>query len=82
MHVETVPGYKCEKKKIAAFRRTQLPPFLPGNVSEAEEDSCSLDLDEGTDVSSNCSSLVEFGEKLEVEEESESLGEYKKEVRN
>ena len=31
---------------MVAFSKT-LPPVLPGNVSEAEEDSCLLDLDEG-----------------------------------
>ena len=57
-------------------------PVAPGNVSEAEEDSCSLDLDEGTEISSNRSSLDEFGEKSEVEEDSESFGEDKNVARN
>ena len=68
-------------KKMAAFKRT-LPPVLPGNVSDAEVDSCSLGLDEGTDISSNCSSPAEFVEKSEVEEDSESLGEEEVEVKN
>ena len=66
MRVERVPGCECKKKKKAAFRKT-LPLVAPGNVSEAEENSCSLGLDEGTNVSSNRSSPVEFGEKSEVE---------------
>jgi len=56
MHIERVPGYE-RKKKWQQFRKT-LPPVLPGNVSEAEEDSCSLDLDEGIHISSNCSSWL------------------------
>jgi len=72
---EQVLGNKC--KKMAVFRRT-LPPVLPGNVSETEEDFCSVDLDEGTDIGSNHSSPVEFGGKSEVEEDSESLGGDKK----
>ena len=40
------------------MRTDPKPPFLPGNVSEAEEDSCSLDLDEGIHISSNCSSWL------------------------
>ena len=79
MRVERVPGYEC--KQMAAFRRTVLP-VLSGNVSEAEEDSCSLDPDGGTDISSNRSSPVEFGAKLEVEEDSESFGEDEKEAGN
>ena len=55
---------------------------IPGNVSVAEEDSCFLDPDGGTDISSNCSSPVEFGEKSEVEEDSESFGEDEKEAGN
>jgi len=52
--------------------------FPTGNVSETEEDFCSVDLDEGTDIGSNHSSPVEFGGKSEVEEDSESLGGDKK----
>ena len=51
---------------MAALRRI-LPPVLPGNVSEAEEDSCLLGLHKGTVISSNRSSPAEFGEKSEVE---------------
>jgi len=47
MRVEGVPGYEC--KNIAVFRRPLLP-VLSGNVSEAEEDSCSHDPDGGTDI--------------------------------
>ena len=66
---------------MAAFRRT-LPSVLPGNVSEVEEDSCSLDPDGGTDKSSNRLSPVEFGEKSEVNKDGESLGEDEKEAEN
>ena len=56
-------------KKMGLFGRTRLPvlPWLLG-------------LNEGTDISSNRSSPVDFGEKLEVEKDSKSLGEYKKET--
>ena len=50
---------------MVAFRRS-LSLVLLRNVSESEEDSCSLGLDEGTDISSNHSSPVEFGENSEV----------------
>ena len=78
MHVERVPGYECNN--MAAFRRTV--PVIPGNVSVAEEDSCFLDPDGGTGISSNRSSPVEFGEKSEVEEDSKSFGEDEKEAGN
>ena len=78
MRVERFPGYECNN--MAAFKTTL--PVIPGNVSVAEEDSCFLDPDGGTDISSNRSSPVEFGEKSEVEEDSESLGEDEKEAGN
>ena len=40
---ERVPGPGTSVKKSSAFRRTRLP-VLPRNISEAEEDSCSLGL--------------------------------------
>ena len=60
MCVERVPRYGC--KKMAAYRRSLLLVLLR-NVSENEEDSCSLGLDEGTDTSSKRPSPVEFDEK-------------------
>ena len=75
------PFSSTSVKKMAAFRRTLLP-VLPGNVSQAEQDSCSLGLDEGTVISSNRSSPVECGEKSGVKEDSESLGEDQKEAGN
>lgn len=79
MHVERVRVYKC--KNMVAFRRTLLP-VLPGNVSEAKEDFCLLDPQRGTDISSNCSSPVEFGARSEVEEDIKLLIEDEKEAGN
>lgn len=80
MREERVPGYEC--KNVAAFRRTL--PVLTGNALVAEENSEEdSDLDGATDLgtSSNCSSPVEFTNS-EVKDDSESLGENEKEVRN
>ena len=61
---------------MAALIQENSACSVPGNnVSVAEEDSCFLDPDGGTDITSNHSSPVEFGEKSEVEEDSESFGE-------
>ena len=62
---------------MAALRRT-LSTVQAGNVSDAGEDSCSQDLHEGADISSNHLSHVEFGGKSEIEKNSESLGEDEK----
>ena len=66
-------------KKMAAYRRSLLLVLLR-NVSENEEDSCSLGLVEGTYISSNHSSPVEFGENYEIKEYSKLLGEDEKEA--